>query len=1714
MKTPLTLKSRNNPIFKTISLFLAIIFPCSNILPSLAYAQNLVPIPPAGNMVMLSPSFTPAVLKGLKVFPEDPLRFDFVIDWGESKLKGDAQKNESMKLIKYFLAALTTPEDELWVNLSPYEKNRIIPQELGTTEMGKDLLAQDYLLKQLTASLIYPEKDLGKSFWDKVYQKAYERFGTTEIPINTFNKVWIMPDKASVYEQETAAFVTEAHLKVMLEEDYLALSRNLKSTPKGTDQIKSEDVSSLNNVSSAILKEVIIPEIEKEVNTGENFATLRQIYNSLILAAWYKQALKETLLGKIYVDQKKVSGVDLADKNIKQKIYDQYIQAFKAGVYNYIKEDYDAYSKETVERKYISGGFLGTIAANNTLQKEPDQSKVKLSGNVSSDTVRLVPHSAVNEFISRHIPRDLERNKKHIVNYRMAMNFGQQIRIIPIIGLLRSTGQLAHIGLGQAYGEPVVYIDNDYANNRDIFNHEIFEIAQWEKKRKELGLAPNEMRQWILEHFEEAQALALQWHTAAPSVENVYQQAAQLGRLPSEDITAIYPLENDINLAAGNFLPDKGHVTELDILAVRQDILNRWPQNEHLTTGLTTDLSRFGYKPAMISHMQEHLDRGFAFLPTATIDPLLLKKSYPDYRISLEEDYALKNVSAGSLKENFAGSLIDENGSIKKDLQVNVQLSENIFLADKARNGMHGFARLGFLSNGRPVVALSSTSGYDIAAPATLRQYNNLLLADQFGIGPKVHGIFKDPDGKINFVMDIAPGDLVAGDYSYMFDMFGSGEKAKVNVQTLKDLVEIQKRLSRFGMLIGLDFQANVSQQGRLLLIDADESISLVKEDPYPKAQEGYIRYANSLLEILSEQLSGLDEAQKLSAIREIASLDPLLFRYLENDPLDKEINTILSEMGLQKPFDKGRVTTLESGGVMVARIPEVLDPRPVEAKFLNNGNIEYLMTGNSIVNPENGDLTALYGGAGADVSTFLLALNATTGYFISQDYENLTVEDFETMLKDPSKYIKENLDPRYQQSKLDLSSADYFFLRTKEKMVAAIALEMLSMGVDLSRVKIDQDGGYIRIKFYWNYLNGEEKERAVTLINADITKFGEYAAELDRKLEKGLKVGAYYQRAGYEIPSHYADGQSFINSIDLFMEDGGFYVTDDWSRNPDYVDGETSLDEKFVDFGDKFPIANTQQAKIDTKKMKWFSMIEDDETGMPGYGEGFNIRRKILGGQQNVAVAPKDAGHVTMLGEGGVLLTGNSEEDRGRRLEQLIEVVRGFPYPKDAIQDYRFNDAELQKVAVWLLDDGAVLPDEEVLLKLVAHLSLSYQRGYASSSREKVNAIKDLIAQKWQISVSSIEYLIKFIDKNAEDIHKVSASQAFELVQSYLANPNKNLKTRFTYIFDNAQGVNQRLRQASANIKRISQIFSEDFRNGRTVLKAPIEGTPYFLGMRFGLGESTFGTEILIGEETDSANPMVGVFFRIGWDSDGEKTIRNVRIGAVRGKTEIINKFWDSMHISPDKFLFFAYFELAKQNGFEEVLGIDPSFIPADKRIQMPYQKIYKQFGLTQHHPLGLRHTIERLSKRWEQKAAADENVRVAMALAQKTYQALKEIPSYSRIATEELSDDNFDVPEVVEDSYSETVALSENNAGQALPMSPETDKGGIDFGKDKLNVEVQKEGQGIAIPLDLQTLENIRIDGFIPVIIQTTPFIGLPLFLGISDPKEDASLQISSAK
>ncbi len=315
----------------------------------------------------LTSAYAPPTLRGMIVHPGQPFQFDFILDNGDDTMDGGAMKAESEKLIKYFLTSLTLPEDDLWVNLSPYEADRIIPDEFGRTAMGQVLLEQDYLLKQLTASLMHPEGDLGEEFWERVYAEAQAKYGVIDIPIDTFNKVWIVPEKALVYENVDRAFVVESRLKVMLEEDYLAyrqaglaMEHNVGAglaPARNTGGGKPLPYNNSDNISK-IIRDIIIPEIEHEVNEGQTFAPLRQVYHSFILASWYKKTLKTSLLNKSYSDRKKVGGLEAEVQDAKKQVYEKYLHAFKTGVYDLIKEEYNPATQEIIPRKYFSGGVL------------------------------------------------------------------------------------------------------------------------------------------------------------------------------------------------------------------------------------------------------------------------------------------------------------------------------------------------------------------------------------------------------------------------------------------------------------------------------------------------------------------------------------------------------------------------------------------------------------------------------------------------------------------------------------------------------------------------------------------------------------------------------------------------------------------------------------------------------------------------------------------------------------------------------------------------------------------------------------------------------------------------------------------------------------------------------------------------------------------------------------------------------------------------------------------------------------------------------------------------------------------------------------------------------------------------------------------------------------------------------------------------------------
>ena len=220
--------------------------------------------------------------------------FKLLLDKGDIKLdEFSSSPNSSTpklndatrELFNYFLIGLALPNDTFWVNLRPDAPENIIDPLLEKTDIGKIFLEADLQLKKDTAGWTSPQTKEGKEYWDKLYKKAEELFGSENITIPTITRPWIVPNEVIVRESEDSAYIYKATLKVMLEEDYL----NNQKTEKPKDQKTNYNFSDprlkdLNEYSTQLLREKIIPRLTKEVNSSKRYAKLRQLYYSLILS--------------------------------------------------------------------------------------------------------------------------------------------------------------------------------------------------------------------------------------------------------------------------------------------------------------------------------------------------------------------------------------------------------------------------------------------------------------------------------------------------------------------------------------------------------------------------------------------------------------------------------------------------------------------------------------------------------------------------------------------------------------------------------------------------------------------------------------------------------------------------------------------------------------------------------------------------------------------------------------------------------------------------------------------------------------------------------------------------------------------------------------------------------------------------------------------------------------------------------------------------------------------------------------------------------------------------------------------------------------------------------------------------------------------------------------------------------------------------------------
>jgi hypothetical protein len=311
----------------------------------------------AGNFASLHNTLNPDKFRPLHLrylsYDQRESSFKLFLDKGD-QLDGLTGLNESnqlnaqtQQLLNYFFIGVTLPNDSFWVNLRPDSPDNIIDPLLAQTDIGRILLEADVQLKKDTASYTSPQTSEGRKYWDKLYRKAGELFGNENITIPTLTRPWIVPDEIIIREAESNAYIYKATLKVMLEHDFLKGS--------ATYNFADPRLKTLNEYSSQLVRELIIPKLNREINNSKRYAPLRQVYYSLILAQWFK--LKFLGKGGLYsgsIDKKNLTGLYSTVPYSKDTYFKQYQQSFKNGEYS-LKEPVQTPFGQSI-RSYFSGG--------------------------------------------------------------------------------------------------------------------------------------------------------------------------------------------------------------------------------------------------------------------------------------------------------------------------------------------------------------------------------------------------------------------------------------------------------------------------------------------------------------------------------------------------------------------------------------------------------------------------------------------------------------------------------------------------------------------------------------------------------------------------------------------------------------------------------------------------------------------------------------------------------------------------------------------------------------------------------------------------------------------------------------------------------------------------------------------------------------------------------------------------------------------------------------------------------------------------------------------------------------------------------------------------------------------------------------------------------------------------------------------------------------
>ncbi|MEU9984719.1 hypothetical protein [Streptomyces sp. NPDC050856] len=240
----------------------------------------------------------------------------------EDSLKGYGGEAKAELVSDAFFTWLALTPDKFWVNLNPDTPDKIMDARFGKTDAGRVLLEADLEMKRDYADAMNPTKrEEADRFWKSMPRDS------RGVPCWFQVRNWIEPTTAVVREQDGGLYILDAPLKVKSE--YLKID----NMPPGAYLCDFDETRK--KWAERQVNTLIIPEVEKRINSDPKYADLRRVYKSRVAAEWIRQqdAKKPTDYRKV-INSNDVTRWPLRGENkdwTRESTYQAYLKSLKDG---------------------------------------------------------------------------------------------------------------------------------------------------------------------------------------------------------------------------------------------------------------------------------------------------------------------------------------------------------------------------------------------------------------------------------------------------------------------------------------------------------------------------------------------------------------------------------------------------------------------------------------------------------------------------------------------------------------------------------------------------------------------------------------------------------------------------------------------------------------------------------------------------------------------------------------------------------------------------------------------------------------------------------------------------------------------------------------------------------------------------------------------------------------------------------------------------------------------------------------------------------------------------------------------------------------------------------------------------------------------------------------------------------------------------------------